>query len=165
MATFQKTWRCLAQTGGVPDVGPRALVERAAAIARILSPTFGFVPDPGASYAASARDSEIDYMGEYTRTRERLHGTADAGVRFEEVEACSTDAAGPSSSGSTCTVTIVGLPAGTALELRVVSTPPPFLSAGFVATATLEAPDDSAIAQAVALLDREFGAQEEARQR
>lgn len=141
----------------MPDVGPRALVERVMEIARVLSPTFAFVFDPGASYAVSTRDSEIDGMGEYTTTRERLYGAPDEGVRFVEVESCSTDAAGPSSSGSTRTVTVVGLPAGTALELRVVSTPSPFLSAGVVATASLEAPDDSAIAQAVAALDRYFG--------
>lgn len=162
MPKVERTWRCPERPGiALPDVGPRALVERAAALAQVLSPTFVFVPDPGASYAASARDSEIDDMGEYTRTRERLHGTPDSGVRFEEVEWCSTDAAGPSPSASTRIVTVVGLRANTNLEIRVAITPSPFRSAGFVATASIEAPDDAAVTAALTRLDREFG---EARQ-
>jgi len=131
----ERTWRCPERPGiALPDVGPRALVERAAA---------------------------LDDMGEYTRTRERLHGTPDSGVRFEEVEWCSTDAAGPSPSASTRIVTVVGLRANTNLEIRVAITPSPFRSAGFVATASIEAPDDAAVTAALTRLDREFG---EARQ-
>ena len=162
MAAVQKEWRCLEQRGferlrvTLPNTGQRALVTLAAEVARILAPGFGFTPDPGASYHQSWSDSPIDDYGEYTRTSERFHGSESAGVSFRESEPCSTDAAGPSSSGSTRTATVHGLPAGNALEIEVRATNAPFNNAGIRVTATLEAADESTIARAVERLETIF---------
>jgi hypothetical protein len=160
MPSLNKTWRCLEQRGFerlqvvLPDVGQRALVELASALARIVAPAFGFTPSPSTHYRRDASESEIGSMGDYTRTIEKFHGTPAAGVRFIQVEECSTDGAGPSCSGSTAKVTATGLPAGSAVEITVSSTPAPFRDAGLVVSVALAAPDEASLALAGELLDR-----------
>lgn len=158
MAERRLGWVCLAQREfeplpvTLPDTSEAALASLARRVGAALAP--GFAPPERREVLRQDEEVEVA-VGEYERTSETLHGEARRGVRVTVVESCSTDAAGPSCSRVTTTVSALGMPAGTRFELSVSFRPIPFRNAGLSVTAQVAA-DEARLREAEAILDDVF---------
>lgn len=136
----------------LPSVDERSLVALAVRLGERLAP--GYAIDAKSS-SVREREEEETSIDTYSITTERIHG-GEHGIRYLEVQDCSSDAAGPSVSAIERTVSVPGWPPETALTICVHVRQLPFRNAGLTVDAELASPNPERLVQAFAVLDEVF---------